>query len=120
MATRILRDDFGCFRGQEREIDVKPDEHLVRVFARAGLSDGDSDTEAMHAARRLNPEFPGETGLASVADRAGLVRRVLPPSAYVPRRERWIGVLKMAAPSVAAPCRRGRGPTQRSRRNHPP
>ena len=60
MATRILRDDFGCFQGQEREIDVKPDEHLVRVFARAGLSDGDSDTEAMHAARRLNPEFPGE------------------------------------------------------------
>jgi len=60
MATRILRDDFGYFRGQEREIDVKPDEHLVRVFVRAGLSDGTSDTEAMHAARRLNSEFPGE------------------------------------------------------------
>ena len=60
MATRILRDDFGCFRGQEGEIDVKPDEHLVRVFVRAGLSDGYSDNEVMHAARRLNPEFPGE------------------------------------------------------------
>ena len=24
MATRILHDDFGCFRGQERQIDVKP------------------------------------------------------------------------------------------------
>ena len=60
MATRILRDDFGCFRGQERQIDVKPDVHLVRVFVRAGLSDGDSAREVTHAARRLNPEFPGE------------------------------------------------------------
>ena len=60
MATRILRDDFGCFRGQEREIDVKPDVHLARVFVRAGLTDGDSATETIHAARRFNPEFPGE------------------------------------------------------------
>lgn len=60
MTTRILRDDFCCFRGQERQIDVKPDVHLVRVFVRAELSDGDSPNEAMLAARRLNPEFPGE------------------------------------------------------------
>ena len=60
MATRILRDDFGYFTGQERQIDVKPDVHLVRVFVRSGLSDGDSASEATHAARRLNPEFPGE------------------------------------------------------------
>ena len=60
MATRILCDDFGCFRGQERQIDVKPDVHLVRVFVRAGLTEGDSANEALHAARRLNPEFPGD------------------------------------------------------------
>lgn len=60
MATRILYDDFGCFRGQERQIDVKPDVHLVRVFQRLGIIDDDSENEAIRAARRLNPEFPGE------------------------------------------------------------
>ena len=60
MATRILRDDFGCFRGQERQIDVKPDVHLVRVFRRLGIIDDDSQDEAVWTARRLNPEFPGE------------------------------------------------------------
>ncbi|MYB37006.1 MAG: hypothetical protein F4Y26_06395 [Gammaproteobacteria bacterium] len=60
MATRILRDDFGCFRGQEAQIDVKPDVHLLRVFRRAGLIDGDSSNEAIRVARRLSPAFPGE------------------------------------------------------------
>jgi len=60
MATRILYDDFSCFRGQERQIDVKPDVHLVRVFQRLGIIDADSENEAIRAARRLNPEFPGE------------------------------------------------------------
>ena len=60
MATRILHDDFGCFRGQERQIDVKPDVHLVRVFRRLGIIDDDSKNEAIRAARCLNPEFPGE------------------------------------------------------------
>ena len=62
MAIRILRDDFDCFRGQERQIDVKPDLHLLRVFRRVGLIDDDSANQAIRAARarRLNPEFPGE------------------------------------------------------------
>ena len=59
MATRILYDDFGCFRGQERQIDVKPDTHLIRVFRRLGFIESDSEKEAVSAARRLNPEFPG-------------------------------------------------------------
>ncbi len=59
MATRILYDDFGCFREQERQIDVKPDTHLIRVFQRLGFIDNDSEKEAVNAARRLNPEFPG-------------------------------------------------------------
>ena len=60
MATRILHDDFGCFREQERQIDVKPDVHLMRVFRRLGIIDDCSENEAIQAARRLNPEFPGE------------------------------------------------------------
>ena len=60
MTTRILWDDFGCFRGQERQIDVKPDVHLMRVFQRLGIIDGKSKNEAIRTARRLNPEFPGE------------------------------------------------------------
>ena len=60
MATRILHDDFGCFRGQERQIDVKPDLHLVRVFRRVGFVESDSANEAIRASRRLNPEFPGQ------------------------------------------------------------
>ncbi len=59
MATRILHDDCGFFRGQERQIDVKPDIHLIRVFRRLGLIDNDSEEEAVGAARRLNPEYPG-------------------------------------------------------------
>ncbi len=58
MTTRILLEDFGCFRGQERQIDVKPDSLLLRVFRRAGLIDKESEDQARRAARRLNPEFP--------------------------------------------------------------
>ena len=32
MAIRILRDDWGKFRGQEREIDVKPDVHVMGTY----------------------------------------------------------------------------------------
>ena len=58
MTTRILLEDFGCFRGQQRQIDVKPDSLLLRVFRRAGLIDKESEDQARRAARRLNPEFP--------------------------------------------------------------
>ncbi len=60
MATRILGDDFGRFRGQESQIDVKPDVHVVRVFRRLGIINGASANEAVREARRLNPEFPGQ------------------------------------------------------------
>ena len=59
MATRILHDDFGCFRGQERQIDVKPDVHVLRVFQRTGLTETQSASQAIRAARRLSPDFPG-------------------------------------------------------------
>ena len=61
MATRILRNDFGCFREQEEpKIDVKPDVHLVRVFWRLGITDDGSPNEAIRKAQCLNPEFPGQ------------------------------------------------------------
>ena len=59
MAIRILHDDFGYFKGKVRQIDVKPDSLLLRVFQRAGLIDSKSEDQARRAARRLNPEFPG-------------------------------------------------------------
>ena len=60
MVIRILRDDWGMFRGQEREIDVKPDVHVKRVFKRTGITQTEYESEAVTAARRLNPDFPGE------------------------------------------------------------
>ena len=59
MTTRILYDDFGCFRGQESQIDIKPDVHVLRVFQRTGLIDSTSEEGAIQAARRLSPDFPG-------------------------------------------------------------
>ena len=46
------RGDWGKFRGQEREIDVKPDVHVMRVF-KNGLTQ--AENEAVKAAQRLNP-----------------------------------------------------------------
>lgn len=59
MTTRILHDAFDCFKEQERQIDVKPDSLLLRVFRRAGLIEEQSAKEAKTVARRLSPEFPG-------------------------------------------------------------
>lgn len=60
MVTRILHDDCEMSRGQEKQIDVKPDVHVMRVFKRTGLTHSESEDEARDAARRLNPDFPGE------------------------------------------------------------
>ncbi len=59
MTTRILHEKFGCFKGQERQIDIKPDIHLLRVFKRTGLIEKKSEGEARKVAQKLNPEFPG-------------------------------------------------------------
>ena len=60
MTIRILRDDWGEFRGQESEIDIKPDVHVRRVFKRTGLTQTEDGRTAVEAARELNPGFPGE------------------------------------------------------------
>lgn len=42
-----------------RTMDVKPDVHIVRVFQRLGFINVSDSAEALEAARRLNPEYPG-------------------------------------------------------------
>ena len=59
MIVRILHDEWGLFRAQASEIDVKPDIHVVRVFKRLGLVAEGTVRDVVEAARRLNPGFPG-------------------------------------------------------------
>jgi len=40
-----------------RNMDVKPDVHIIRVFQRLGFISEPTSTAALNAARRLNPEF---------------------------------------------------------------
>ena len=42
-----------------RTMDVKPDVHVIRVFHRMGFIDDPTANEALQAARKLNPEYPG-------------------------------------------------------------
>ena len=42
-----------------RNMDVKPDTHIVRVFSRLGFFSRPDEAEALKAARRLFPEDPG-------------------------------------------------------------
>lgn len=61
MTVRILIDEFGYNPGPEglRQIDVKPDAHVVRVFYRAGLTPERNGNACVQAAQQLYPEFPG-------------------------------------------------------------
>jgi endonuclease III len=43
-----------------RSMDIKPDVHTVRVLYRLGVAAEMSEAEAIAAARRLRPEYPGE------------------------------------------------------------
>lgn len=42
-----------------RNMDVKPDVHIVRVFHRLGFISEPNETDALNAARKLNPNYPG-------------------------------------------------------------
>jgi endonuclease-3 len=42
-----------------RNMDVKADVHIIRVFQRLGFISEPTSTAALDAARKLNPEFPG-------------------------------------------------------------
>ncbi|MBI3126560.1 MAG: hypothetical protein HYZ11_03035 [Candidatus Tectomicrobia bacterium] len=41
-------------------LDIKPDVHTRRVLRRLGFTHGDTDHEAIQAARRLYPTYPGK------------------------------------------------------------
>jgi len=65
MATNILvRDKHVKVSGVDfRGIDVSGDVHVRRVFLRTGLINDDTIEAAVHAARTLNPQYPGELDL---------------------------------------------------------
>lgn len=53
-----------CFRIHfndldHRSMDVKTDVHVVRVFQRLGFIDSPDSEEALKAARKLHPDYPG-------------------------------------------------------------
>jgi len=60
MVVRMLHDKWGMFTGQEHQIDIKADVHVIRVFQRTGLTHSKAEEEAIFAARHLNSKFPGE------------------------------------------------------------
>lgn len=62
-ATNILARDLGVPVRFPQGIDVSSDSHVRRVFVRAGLVDKGNEEEVVHAARELNPDYPGELDL---------------------------------------------------------
>ncbi len=60
MAVLILARNHGLLGGRtaRRQLDVKPDIHVQRVFRRAGFVERASPDEVVQAARRLSPDFP--------------------------------------------------------------
>ena len=62
MTVRILIDE-GVFQPQQaelRQIDIKSDVHVTRVFYRSGLSASRDEQQCKYDARTLYPEFPGK------------------------------------------------------------
>jgi endonuclease III len=61
MAVLLLERGYGIrFSDMDRRnMDVKPDVHIMRVLYRLGISWSQTESAAVEAARRLNPEYPG-------------------------------------------------------------
>ena len=60
MVVLLLCDQYGFFQGQEHEIDIKPDVHVLRVLNRSGLIESEDEGLAICATRRLAPHYPAE------------------------------------------------------------
>jgi endonuclease III len=58
MVVLLLRDQYDFFIGDEQEIDVKPDIHVMRVLKRSGLIQAEREDLAIQGARRLSPQYP--------------------------------------------------------------
>ncbi len=60
MAANILAREFKIPFADYFSIDISPDVHVRRVFARLGLCAADASTEqVIYKAKALHPEFPG-------------------------------------------------------------
>lgn len=59
MAANLLARNFKIPFSDYSALDVSPDVHIRRVFARLGLSASSDITSVTYAARALHPEFPG-------------------------------------------------------------
>lgn len=61
MIVLLLEKCFGVHFDDidHRNMDVKPDTHVIRVFQRLGFITEPNEAVAKKAARRLNPEYPG-------------------------------------------------------------
>lgn len=62
MAVLLIEKAFPIrFKDHERpRMNIKADVNTMRVLYRLGVSDGEDDESALEAARRMNPEWPGE------------------------------------------------------------
>ena len=59
MAVLLIEKAFPI-RFEDREnMDIKPDVHTKRVLYRLGISNAETETGALEATRRMNPEYPG-------------------------------------------------------------
>lgn len=66
MGVLLIEKNFGIrFSDLDHtQMDIKPDVHTVRVLYRLGISAAATTDSAITAARRLNPQFPGEMDAA--------------------------------------------------------
>tara|TARA_B100000749_G_scaffold32689_1_gene22715 strand:+ start:3992 stop:4594 length:603 start_codon:yes stop_codon:yes gene_type:complete len=64
MLINVMHRDLGHKFRDPENIDVATDVHVMRVFKRLGFSDG-TPKDTIMAARRLNPEYPGELDLSA-------------------------------------------------------
>jgi endonuclease III len=62
MSVLLIEKAFGIrFDDLDRRfMDIKPDVHTMRVLYRLGAAEEISESAAIMAARKLNPDFPGE------------------------------------------------------------
>jgi endonuclease III len=62
LAVLLLEDRYGLRFSDldHRDVDIKADTHTRRVLHRLGVAADDSPGEAIAAARRLHPPYPGD------------------------------------------------------------
>jgi endonuclease III len=78
LAVLLLEDRYGLrfSDSDHRDTDIKPDMHTRRVLHRLGVAADASPDEALAAARRLHPSFPGDLD-------APLVTNGAPPQTWI-------------------------------------